>query len=171
MEIMVGSKRLVLTHLGTAHTRGDVLVHVPDDRILYTGDLLFAGGHPVIWEGPIGNWIKACDYILALDVDIVVPGHGPISEKPAVRELKEYFEYIAAEARRHIDNGVPSEVAARKISLDRFASWLDPERMVVNVAALYREFSGSNKPLERMPLFAEMKRWRDAQTHDHAAHG
>ena len=99
MELTVGDKKLVLTHLGPAHTRGDVLVHVPGDRILYTGDLLFVGGHPVIWEGPIGNWIKTCDYILGLDVDVIVPGHGPISEKPAVRDLKSYFEYIASEAR------------------------------------------------------------------------
>ena len=90
----------------------------------------------MIWSGPIRNWIKACDYILGLDVDIIVPGHGPIAEKPAVRELKAYFEYIAAEARRHFDNDVPYEIAAQKISLDRFASWLDPERMVINVAVL-----------------------------------
>ena len=170
MEITVGSKRLVLTHLGPAHTRGDVLVHVPADRILYSGDLLFVGGHPVIWSGPIGNWIKACDYILGLDVDIIVPGHGPIAEKPAVRELKSYFEYIAAEARRHFDNDVPYEIAAQKISLDRFASWLDPERMVINVAALYREFSGSKAPLDRMVMFAGMKRYRAACAHDPAAH-
>ena len=149
MEVTVGNKRLVLTHLGPAHTRGDVLVHVPADRILYTGDLLFVGGHPVIWSGPIGNWIKACDYILGLDVDIIVPGHGPIAEKPAVRELKAYFEYIARETRVHFDNGVPADIAAEKISLDGFA-WLDPERIVINVASLYREFSGSKEPLNRI---------------------
>jgi cyclase len=170
MEVTVGNKCLILSHLGAAHTRGDVLVHVPADRILYSGDLLFVGGHPVIWSGPIGNWIKACDYILGLDVDIIVPGHGPIAEKPAVRELKAYFEYIAGEARRHFDNDVPYEIAAQKISLDRFASWLDPERMVINVAALYREFSGSKAPLDRMVMFAGMKRYRAACAHGHTAH-
>jgi len=170
LELKVGNKRLVLTHLGSAHTRGDVLVHVPTDRILYTGDLLFVGGHPVIWAGPIGNWIKACDFILGLDVDIIVPGHGPIAQKHEVRELKAYFEYIAAEARAHFDNGVPYEVAAQKIALDRFASWLDPERMIINVASLYREFSGSKAPLDRLALFTGMKRWRDRRAHSHAAH-
>jgi glyoxylase-like metal-dependent hydrolase (beta-lactamase superfamily II) len=159
-----------LTHLGSAHTRGDVLVHVPADRILYTGDLLFVGGHPVLWAGPIENWIKACDYILSLDVDVIVPGHGPIAEKPAVRELKSYFEYIAAEAKAHFDNGLPYEEAARKINLDRFAGWLDPERIVVNVASLYRQFSGRKAaPVDRVALFAGMKRYRDACAHDHAA--
>jgi cyclase len=170
MEVMVGDKRLVLTHLGSAHTRGDVLVHVPADRVLYTGDLLFVGGHPVLWAGPVENWIKACDYILGLDVDIIVPGHGPIAEKPAVRELKSYFEYIAAEARTHFDNGLPYEEAARKINLDRFAGWLDSERIVINVASLYRQFAGAKAtPVDRVTLFAGMKRYRDACTHDRRA--
>jgi glyoxylase-like metal-dependent hydrolase (beta-lactamase superfamily II) len=167
MDVTLGSKRLTLTHLGGAHTRGDVLVHAPANRILYTGDLVFVGGHPVIWEGPIGNWIKICDYILSLDVDVIVPGHGPISEKPQVRELKAYFEYIAKETRTHFDNGVPADEAAAKIALDRFASWLDPERMIINVASLYREFSGSKEPLNRLALFASMKRWRDGHAHGH----
>jgi glyoxylase-like metal-dependent hydrolase (beta-lactamase superfamily II) len=170
MDITVGNTRLNLTHLGHAHTRGDILVHVPADRILYTGDLLFVGGHPVIWEGPIGNWIAICDHILSLDVDVIMPGHGPISEKPQVREFKAYLEHIAQEARRHFDNGAPAEIAAQKISLDRFSSWLDPERMIINVAALYREFSGSKAPLNRMELFAGMKRWRDRAAHRHAGH-
>jgi glyoxylase-like metal-dependent hydrolase (beta-lactamase superfamily II) len=170
MEVTVGDKRLRLTHLGSAHTRDEILAHVPADCILYTGDLLFVGGHPVIWQGPIGNWFKVCDYTLGLDVDVIVPGHGPISEKSAVRELKAYFEYIAGEARTHFDNGVPADVAADKISLDRFA-WLDPERIVINVASLYREFSRSKEPLNRITLFAGMKKYRDAHAgHAHAGH-
>ena len=166
MEVKIGNKRLVLTHLGSAHTRGDVLVHVPADRVLYTGDLLFVGGHPVIWAGPVENWIKVCDYILGLDVEVVVPGHGPIADKAAVRELRSYFEYISAQVRIHFDNGVPYEEAARKISLDRFAGWLDPERIIINVASLYRQFSGPTAAaVDRVALFAGMKRYRDAAEH------
>ena len=163
MEVKIGNKHLVLTHLGSAHTRGDVLVHVPADRVLYTGDLLFVGGHPVIWAGPVENWIEACDYILGLDVEVIVPGHGPIADKAAVRELRSYFEYISAQVRIHFDNGVPYEEAARKISLDRFAGWLDPERIIINVASLYRQFSGPTAAaVDRVALFAGMKRYRDA---------
>ena len=116
MEVTVGSKRLVLTPSWARRTPAAMFLSMCRAIVSHTGDLLFVGGHPVIWSGPIGNWIKACDYILSLDVDILVPGHGPIAEKPAVRELKSYFEYIAAEARRHFDNGVPYEIAAQKIS-------------------------------------------------------
>ena len=63
----------------------------------------------------------------------------------------------------HFDNGVPYEEAARKISLDRFAGWLDPERIIINVASLYRQFSGPTAAaVDRVALFAGMKRYRDA---------
>jgi cyclase len=84
-----------------------------------------------------------------------------------VRELKAYFEYIAAETRRHFNNGVRFEVAAAKISIDRFITWLDPERIVINVASLYLEFSGLKEPPDRMALFAAMKRYRDAYARVH----
>ena len=58
---------------------------------------------------------------------------------------------------------LPYEEAARKINLDRFAGWLDPERIVINVASLYRQFSGPQAaPVDRVALFAGMKRYRDA---------
>ncbi len=170
LQLSVGDKRIELTHLGSAHTRGDILVHIPDDKTMFTGDLVFAGGHPVIWAGPVDNWIAACDHILGLDLDIIVPRHGPISDKAAVRELRAYFIHIKNEAKRHYDNGVPFEAAANKINLGEFAGWLDPERIIINVASLYREFSGSTADLDRMPLFAAMKRYREARikTCDHS---
>jgi hypothetical protein len=80
-----------------------------------------------------------------------------------VRELKSYFEYIAAQARHHFDSGVSYVEAARRINLDRFADWLDPERIVINVASLYRQFAGPQAAAaDRVALFAEMKRYRDA---------
>ncbi len=81
LELTVGGKRVRLLEVGPAHTRGDVLVHSPEDRIVFTGDILFIEGTPIVWEGPISNWIRACERIEAMDVDIVVPGHGPISDR------------------------------------------------------------------------------------------
>lgn len=171
LTLFVGDTRVELTHLGSAHTRGDILVHLPEKKILYTGDLVFVGGHPVLWDGPINNWIAICDHILTLDVDIIVPGHGPISEKPQVRELRDYFVHIRDEARRHFDAGLPFQEAARKISLAAFNHWLDPERIIINTASLYREFSGDHRVIDRMVLFAEMKKYRaerDAQACCHS---
>ena len=162
MTVHVGSKAVELVNVGPAHTRGDVLVHVPGDRVVYTGDILFIGGHPAVWAGPVSNWIAACDRILGWDVDAIVPGHGPITDKPGVRRLRDYFVHVGAEARKRFDAGMSEEDAAADISLDGFRGWLDEERMVVNVHALYREFSeGRAAPVSHDELHARMRRWRE----------
>lgn len=171
MDVTVGDTRVALTHLGSAHTRGDILVHLPDKKILYTGDLLFVGGHPVLWDGPIDNWIHICEHILnALDVDVIVPGHGAIAEKDAVRYMRDYLVFIRDEARRYYEAGLPYDEAAQKVNFGSFSGWLDPERIVINFASLYREFSGSKMQPDRMVLFEQMKRYREARAAGHGPH-
>jgi glyoxylase-like metal-dependent hydrolase (beta-lactamase superfamily II) len=152
----VGGKEVRLYEVGPAHTRGDLLVHVPGDRAVFTGDILFVDGHPIIWAGPIGNWQRACDRILAMDVESIVPGHGPLTDKDGVRRLRGYLDYIEREARQRYDAGLPAAEAARDIALDDYASWGDAERIVVNVHMLYRELSGATGPVDVMGLFAQM---------------
>ena len=156
LERKVGNKTVRLIEVGPAHTRGDILAYVPEDRVIFTGDILFINGHPIIWEGPIGNWIKACDVMLSLDVDNVVPGHGPITDKKGVAAMKGYFEYLAAEARKRYDAGMPIMEAARDISMADYSSWGDSERIAVNLGSLYREFSGGKTTANVADLFGMM---------------
>jgi cyclase len=162
LTLKVGDKTVELLHAGPAHTRGDTLVYVPQDRIVYAGDLMFVGGHPVIWAGPVENWIKACDTILGWDVDVVVPGHGAITDKAGVRHFKGYLEYLNNEARRRYDAGLSYFDAASEIALDPYADWLDPERIVINVASLYHQYGMATRP-EPLQLFADMARYHKAR--------
>ncbi len=132
------------------------MAYIPADRVIFTGDILFIGGHPVMWAGPIGNWIKACDLILSLDVETIVPGHGPITDKQGVTHLKGYLEYIFAEARKRYEAGMSAFDAARDIPLEAYASWTDGERIAVNVASIYRELSGDTTPPSVATLFGQM---------------
>lgn len=160
LVVQVGSKEVRLLTVGPAHTRGDVLVYVPADATVFGGDILFIGGHPAVWAGPVSNWIKACDTILGWDAEVIVPGHGPITDKMGVRKLKDYLEYLSREARKRYDEGMAEEEAARDIALDAFRGWLDEERMIVNVHALYREFSRGAAKTSTDELHARMRRWR-----------
>jgi glyoxylase-like metal-dependent hydrolase (beta-lactamase superfamily II) len=137
-----------LIEVGPAHTRGDILVYVPKDRVLYTGDMLFNGAHPAIWAGPTANWIKACDLMLSWDLDVVVPGHGALTDKSCIREFRDYLAYVHAESRRCFDAGMGFVEAADAISLDPWAHYAEDERMVINVYACYREF-GAVDPNEQ----------------------
>ena len=85
LDLRVGDKQVELHMLGPAHTAGDVLAWLPGDRIVFTGDLMFIGGTPIMWAGPVGNWLAACDRILELDAARIVPGHGPMTDAAGVR--------------------------------------------------------------------------------------
>lgn len=161
LTLRVGGKEVRLIEFGPAHTRGDIIIHVPADKTVFTGDILFVDGHPVIWAGPVGNWIRACDTILEWDVETVVPGHGPITDKTGVRALKTYLEYVRDESRKRFDAGMDYEQAARDIALGAFRDWTDPERIVVNVYACYREFGGNTDQLPVPVLFGAMARYRN----------
>ena len=157
----VGDKEVHLIEVGPAHTRGDVLVHVPGDGTVFTGDILFIDGTPIVWEGPVGNWIKACDRIIEMKPRVIVPGHGPLTDIDGVRSMRGYLVYIRDEARKCYDAGMPAAEAARDIALDDYSSWLDSERIVVNVHTLYREFgdpSPAPNTVELFSLMAELAR-------------
>jgi cyclase len=156
LTIQVGDRTVELLEVGPAHTLGDTLVHIPSDRVIFTGDILFIGGHPIMWAGPTSNWIRACDLILSLDVETIVPGHGPITGKKGVVEVKGYLEYIYAEARKRYEAGMPAPEAARDIPLDRYASWSEGERIAVNVISIYRELSGDQTRPSVPSLFGQM---------------
>jgi glyoxylase-like metal-dependent hydrolase (beta-lactamase superfamily II) len=138
-----GDRTIEVIHVGPAHTRGDVIVHSPRDRVVYTGDVMFIGGHPVIWEGPWSNWIKACETILALDVDVIVPGHGRIVDKAGAREMLEWIVYLRDEARARYDAGLGLEDTVREIEVYApIDGWIDRDRIVTNVNLLFHEFGG-----------------------------
>lgn len=156
LDLHVGDKAVKLIEVGPAHTRGDVLVHSPADKTVYTGDILFIEGTPVMWQGPVGNWIRACELIEAMDVEHIVPGHGPMTDRHGVRAVREYLEYVRDQARSRFDSGLSAFEAAKDIELAEYSAWSDPERIAVNVDSLYREFKGEEAVTDVFELFARM---------------
>lgn len=164
LDIRVGDRAVELIEVGPAHTAGDVLVHVPDARTVYTGDILFIEGTPIMWAGPVSNWIEACDTIIAMKPDVIVPGHGPITDIHGVRRVQNYLRYIDGEARKRHDAGMPLEEAVQDIALGDFANWGDAERIAVNVSTLYREYENRlDEPADVVGLFGLMARVKKAQ--------
>jgi glyoxylase-like metal-dependent hydrolase (beta-lactamase superfamily II) len=176
-DLQVGDLAIELHELGPAHTRGDIVAYVPSARTVFTGDIVFNGGHPIVWAGPISNWIEACDRILGWNVDIVVPGHGAVTDLATVRSLREYFVFVRDESGKRFKSGMPFADAAWDIALDAFDSWIDRERIVANVAAAYRDLSGGRLVIERNEILILMGRYRSgakipnearcAHNHDH----
>lgn len=154
LKLNISGREVELIEVGPAHTAGDVMVHIPDAKTLFTADILFINSTPVMWAGPVENWIKALDKILYMDVDIIVPGHGPITQKSGVQLVKDYWIYVSREARRHFDAGLSATQAAHEIVMSQnfsrqvFASWDSPERVMTNCHVLFRHFNNNTKPLK-----------------------
>ncbi len=174
LTLAIGEKRIELIDLGPAHTSSDTIAWLPAERVVFTGDLLFNEGHPIMWAGPVENWIAACRYIEDLDPEVVVPGHGPITEVDAVRNMRSYFEYVRDQARKRWEAGLDFEEAARDINMAEFRGWSDPERIVANVFSLYKQWGVQFTPEQQRGLFGAMGRYHkemvlhgEACGHDH----
>jgi glyoxylase-like metal-dependent hydrolase (beta-lactamase superfamily II) len=161
MEMSVGDRDVTFLELGPAHTGGDTIVHVPDADTVYTGDLLFIDGTPIVWAS-LANWIAACDRILELGATTLVPGHGPVTDAAGVHDVRRYLAFIAEEARQRFDAGMDAAAAADDIDISDFADWGDPERIAANVVAAYRELDPSLPAATAPELFMRMAAWRAA---------
>ncbi|HEY7050932.1 MAG TPA: fumarylacetoacetate hydrolase family protein, partial [Mycobacterium sp.] len=98
LSVDVGGRRVDLVNLGPAHTAADTVVHVADAGVLFAGDLLFIGCTPIVWQGPIANWVAACDAMIAMDAPTVVPGHGPITDPDGIRAVRRYLVHVSEQA-------------------------------------------------------------------------
>lgn len=160
LRLKVGNKDVHLINVGPAHTAGDTLVHSVQDKVVYTADILFLGVHPQIWDGSIDGWLFACDRILDLDVEIVVPGHGPLTDKAGVRLFKRYLELLRHETRLRFDEGMGVEEASQSIRLPApFDEWLLPERMVASINYLYRQWGHNGAETDFLRIFDMMARY------------
>ena len=168
LTIKVGERDIKLIEVGPAHTAGDTIAYVPSARTVYTGDILFIGGAPIVWAGPLENWIAACDLINSLDVDVVVPGHGPLTDKDGVSRVREYLSFVLTEASARQEQGMDAFDAAREICADilgdpnkSFATWKEFGRISVNVDTVYRSKNANHKSpdvVEQFRRMAELER-------------
>ena len=159
IELRVGHRVVELLEVGPAHSYGDAIAYVPDAATVFSGDILFVGGTPIVWAGPTSNWLAACERILALDARTIIPGHGPVSGPDGVHIVQSYLTYVREQARIRFDAGLDADDAADDIDLGEFADLGDPERIVVNVETLYREFDPARAAVSVPELFARMARW------------
>ena len=161
LELDVGGRVVELIEVGPAHTRGDTLAYVPDAATIYTGDILFIGGTPIVWAGPLSNWVAACDLMLGMDVDTVVPGHGPVTDKAGITTVRDYLVFVDREATERHAAGVDAFEAARDIgrmirAREDFSRLGEFGRIAVNVDAVYRALDPDHRSADVVEQFRQM---------------
>jgi cyclase len=140
LELDLNGTKVHLIHVGPCHQHGDTIIHVPGERVIFAGDVLFRRCTPMGWTGSYAKWFKCLDLMIELAPESVVPGHGPICGVDGVVEMKAYLEYVLRESRAFFDSGLPALEAAKRIEFGPYGDWRAPARLYMNVERAYREF-------------------------------
>ncbi len=161
-QLDVGGRVVRIHQIGPAHTADDSIVHVPDAGVVFAADMLFVGVAPIMWHGPVENWIGALDLMLSLDAEAFVPGHGPAAGRAEVELLRDYWHWLDGAVREQRAAGRSATEAARALVRSpehaRWAGWIAPERIHVSVATMYRNLDGKKPevpPPVRVKLLAQ----------------
>lgn len=121
-ELELGGVRFLLRHVGPAHTPEDLALVVQPDGVLFAGDVVFRGRVPFVGTADSGAWLAALDRLLALQPRVLVPGHGPASDRPAedLQLTRDYLAYLRRTMGAAVENFVPFEEAYAATSWKRF---------------------------------------------------
>ncbi|WP_329387480.1 MBL fold metallo-hydrolase [Streptomyces sp. NBC_01351] len=154
----VGDTEVRVVHPGVAHTTGDSIVWLPRQRVVFTGDLVFAEGTPFLAMGSLAGSLRALELLRSLDAETVVPGHGPLTDPSAFESTERYLRYVAELAREGRDEGLTPLEAARRADLGEFAAWRESERLVANLHRAYAELAGEPEgvPLDVPAVLRDM---------------
>jgi glyoxylase-like metal-dependent hydrolase (beta-lactamase superfamily II) len=155
VTVWLGERPVELHPVGPAHTRGDVVVWLPEEKVVFAGDIVFAGGQPFLAEGSVAGYPRALEALRGLQPEVLVPGHGPVcrgEEVPRLLDqLGEYTAFVDAVAREgHAAGRTPLE-AAQTHEDNPYAGWQESERLVGNLHRAYSELDGQ-PPGTRLPL-------------------
>ncbi|MFD3683549.1 MBL fold metallo-hydrolase [Nocardiopsis sp. NPDC058631] len=153
LTVYTGRRRVDLRHPGyTAHTPGDVVAWLPEERVLYTGDLVFHGLTPLVFMGSVEGALRSLEWLHAFAPDHVVPGHGPLlgaAELDGVLGAHErYYRFVLDTARAGVARGSTPLETALACDLGEFRDWDDAERLVLNLHRAHADLTGTTMDLE-----------------------
>jgi cyclase len=148
LTLHYGGKEIQILYVGRAHTRGDSIIFVPQDRIVYLSELYFADQFLFINDGYGLDWLRALDAVEALGADIFVPGHGPIPADPrdtrqGLRRFRQMLVDVRDAVAKEIDRGATEDQAVAAIRWPQYERLLgyDAQRETA-VRRLYQQLTG-----------------------------
>ena len=142
LDLYVDGLKLELHYMGPAHTTNDVVVWIPERRLLFTGDLVFNGGTPFVAMGSISGSLAAVERLRQFDAEVIVPGHGSVCGPEVMDDIKAYLTFVQETARETFSSGLSPLDAAQQTDLGRFADRHDTERIAGNLHRAYSELQG-----------------------------
>jgi glyoxylase-like metal-dependent hydrolase (beta-lactamase superfamily II) len=140
LTIVDGRREVELIYLGRAHTEGDIVLLLPEERIAFVGDLFFNRGLPNTQDANLHEWMKTLEEVLKLPADTFVPGHGPIGTRYEVERFRDYFEALRILIEPAVARGDTLEQVLEEVQVPgRFAYYDFQNFFPSNVQKMYAE--------------------------------
>jgi cyclase len=159
LDVWVGDLEVQLRHFGVAaHTTNDVVVAIPEHKVVFTGDLVMDKVTPFMLMGSIAGALTVLDELVEMDAEVLVPGHGDPCGPEGLDTMGEYLRFVQELAASGVAAGLSPLDAARQADLGDFAELLDAERLVGNLHRAYAEIHGvrPGDPIDVMAAFGDM---------------
>lgn len=117
----IGTKEIMIIPIGVkAHTSEDLYVYLPNDKVLFSGDMVMNGRVTSNRDGSVIGSLKALEIINNQKWDVLVPGHGTNTSKNATKEFEEYFSLLKQRVLKAIEDGSTGQDITKVVTMDEF---------------------------------------------------
>ena len=165
LQVWSDDTPLEVSYVGQpAHTSNDIVIWLPDARVLFCGDLLFNGGTPFLLMGSVTGAIEVLTKVISpIPASTIVPGHGELCGPDLIDTTVGYLRFVLDVARAGLDAGLSPLAAARTADLAEYADWLDPERIVGNLHRAYRDLEPQRPDVDIVAALTDMIAYNGGQ--------
>ena len=140
MRLYFGGRELVLRFLGRAHTGGDTHIHLPDQGIIFTGDVAQDGGVPYFGDSYPEEWPDTDDRLVEVPAERFVSGHGPVGDHAALVEARDFIYALVGSLRESARDGMDeasATAAAMGALVPHYGGWRSFERLEESLPEVY----------------------------------
>jgi cyclase len=158
VRLWSGDRPVEVRYVGqSAHTTNDCVVWLPEDRVLFCGDLLFNGGTPFVLMGSATGLVSVLEQtIAAIPAVVIVPGHGAPCDRGLIDDIVGYLQLVIQVATAGLAAHLTPLDAARQTDLGGYADWLDSERIVGNLHRAYADLDPVGHPVDILAALLDM---------------
>ena len=142
MRIYFGGREIILKYLGKAHTSGDTFIHLPKERIVFTGDVAQDGGVPYLGDSYPDEWLDTDDRMAELPVDRFVSGHGPVGDINALKTARDFIHSLVGSMKSAISDGKDSKTASDSVLTElqgQYGNWRSFDRLGESLPDVYHK--------------------------------
>jgi len=142
MQLYFGGRELDLKYFGKAHTSGDIYIHLPNEKIVFTGDVAQDGGVPYLGDCYPADWPDTDNKLAALPIERFMSGHGPIGDHKALEGARDFIHNLVDSVKSAIADGQNAVQASESVITQltpEYGNWRSFDRIGENLTSVYEK--------------------------------